>query len=30
MGEQLQMQLCGIITLKSILCNCAFNSDVDL
>lgn len=30
MGEQLQMQLCGIITLESILCNCAFNSDVDL
>jgi len=24
------MQLCGIITLESILCNCAFNTDIDL
>ncbi len=30
MGEQLQMQLCGIITLESILCNCAFNTNIDL
>ena len=30
MGEQLQMQLCGIITLESILCNCALNTDIDL